>query len=55
MRIVRTLPTQVAATMARPEVELLLCCAHTCVDAESAERISILLQQHLDWPFLMNS
>ena len=55
MRILRTLPTQVAATMTRPEVELLLCCARTCVDAEGAERISTLLQQHLDWPFLIQT
>jgi putative nucleotidyltransferase-like protein len=55
MRILGTLPTQVVATMTRPEVALLLCCARARVDAESAEQMSTLLQQHLDWPFLMQT
>ncbi len=37
----------------RPEVELLLCCARTHVDSETAERIIILLQNSIDWAFLI--
>jgi hypothetical protein len=37
----------------RPEVELLLCCARTCIDSEIAERIRTLLQQDIDWAYLL--
>lgn len=36
----------------RPEAELLLCCARTCVGSETAERIRALLQQKVDWTYL---
>ena len=35
------------------EEELLLCCARTQLDAPSAERISALLQENLDWNHLL--
>lgn len=37
----------------RAEVELLLCCAHTHVDDGNADRIKFLVQQDLDWDFLL--
>jgi Uncharacterised nucleotidyltransferase len=36
-----------------PEVELILCCARTRPDSESAARIEALLQQRLDWRRLL--
>jgi hypothetical protein len=36
----------------RPEEELLLCCARTCVDDDTARRIRSLLRQDIDWPYL---
>ena len=41
-----------SATQTRPEVELLLCCAHTYIDPERAERIRGLLRVDLDWAYL---
>jgi hypothetical protein len=37
----------------RSEVELLLCCARACMDAEKAERIKILVREELDWSSLL--
>lgn len=37
----------------RPEIELLLCCAHTQVDRKHTDRIEFLVQQELDWHFLI--
>src|SRR5947209_17472768 len=37
----------------RPEAELLLYCARTCMDAERAERIRALLQGDIDWEYLI--
>ncbi|MCS6860091.1 MAG: nucleotidyltransferase family protein [Abditibacteriales bacterium] len=37
---------------ARSETELLLCCARTCIDAETAERVRTLLQTDIDWSHL---
>lgn len=39
----------------RPEVELLLCCARTCIDSETAERIKTLLQEDIDWDYLIRT
>lgn len=33
----------------RPEIELLLCCARTCMDSRRAERIRTLLGEEIDW------
>ncbi len=40
---------------ARPEVTLLLCCARTHLDAETAVRAAALLQQPLDWEYLLKT
>lgn len=39
----------------RPEVELLLCCARTRIDSETAERIKTLLQENIDWAYLIQT
>jgi hypothetical protein len=39
----------------RPEVDLLLCCADTSIDAGSAERIRTLLRTDLDWGYLLQT
>ena len=36
----------------RPETALLLCCARTQMDAESAEHVRVLLREDLDWAYL---
>ena len=43
------------ATYTRPEVELLLCCARTCINSETAERIKALLQEDIDWDYLLRT
>ena len=39
----------------RPEVELLLCCARTCIDSATAEQVKTLLQQDIDWTYLIET
>jgi hypothetical protein len=39
----------------RPEAELLLCCARTNVDARYALRLRTLLQNKLDWAYLIRA
>jgi hypothetical protein len=41
------------STDLRPEAQLLLCCACTQVDAANAERIITLLQENIDWGYLL--
>jgi hypothetical protein len=41
--------------MRRLEIELLLCCARTEVDSEMGDRIKSLLQQTIDWEFLIQT
>jgi hypothetical protein len=41
------------ATAPHPEIELLLCCARTQVDAGTAQRIQTLVQQPVDWGQLL--
>jgi hypothetical protein len=49
-------PSTKAPTAAtRSEVELLFCCARTHIDSEIAERIRTLLQQDIDWAYLMQT
>ncbi|MCG5062157.1 MAG: nucleotidyltransferase family protein [Limnoraphis sp. WC205] len=43
--------TEIARTY--PEIELLLCCARTNIDPETAERIKTLLQENIDWAYLI--
>lgn len=44
-----------SATSDRPEVELLLCCARTHIDTLTAERIKTLLQQDINWEYLLQT
>ena len=37
----------------RPEIQLLLWCARTNIDFEKAEQIKILLQENIDWDYLI--
>lgn len=37
------------------EHQLLVCCARTCMDAGNAGRIRLLLQETINWPFLLKS
>ena len=37
----------------RPEVELLLCCSHTQTDPVRQARIHTLVQQELDWDYIL--
>src|SRR5262249_32026760 len=39
----------------RPEAEILLCSARVYLDASSAERIRDLLQQDIDWDYLLST
>ena len=39
----------------RPETELMLCCARTCMDSENGERIEILLLEDIDWAYLVKT
>jgi hypothetical protein len=47
--------TEASAAGVRPEVELLLRCARTCVDSEGAKRIGTLLQKNIDWAYLIET
>src|SRR5262245_53771782 len=40
------------ATGIRPEAELLLSCARTCMDTEVAARVRTLLREERDWAYL---
>jgi Uncharacterised nucleotidyltransferase len=40
---------------ARSEAELLICCARTCLDTDTAERIRALIQHDLDWAYLLRT
>jgi len=49
-------PSTKAPTAAtRSEVELLFCCTRTHIDSEIAERIRTLLQQNIDWAYLIQT
>ncbi|HAZ44446.1 MAG TPA: hypothetical protein DDW76_09310 [Cyanobacteria bacterium UBA11369] len=37
----------------RPEIQLLLCCARSCVDLKTAEQIRILVHDEIDWIYLI--
>jgi hypothetical protein len=45
--------TSISAKVSRPEIELLLCCSRTYVDHQTAERIQTLIQQDIDWTYLI--
>jgi hypothetical protein len=44
-----------SAQTARPEIELLLCCARTQPSSEISQQIQNLVQQTLDWPYLIQT
>jgi hypothetical protein len=48
-------PRNGAAAHTRPEIELLLCCARTRVNAETATRIRDLVQEQIDWTYLIET
>jgi hypothetical protein len=41
------------AAALRPEAELLVCCARTCYDSQTIERIKALLDEEIDWVYLI--
>jgi hypothetical protein len=43
------------AAGARPEIDLLLCCARTRIDPANAERIRGLLREDVDWAYLLRT
>jgi hypothetical protein len=48
-----SLSTNNLEPVTRPEIELLLCCARTKIAAGTAERIKSLVQQEIDWEYLL--
>jgi hypothetical protein len=44
-----------AVTTLSPEAELILCCARTQPNAQTTERIRVLLERELDWPTLVGT
>lgn len=44
-----------SAQTTRPEIELLLCCARTHIDPTTEERLEVLLQQDIDWTYLIQT
>lgn len=44
-----------SARTTRSEIELLLCCARTHMDPITEERIKVLLQQDIDWTYLIQA
>jgi hypothetical protein len=51
----KSLLSSFLATTTRPEVELLLYCARTYVDPTTKEQIKKLLQQNIDWNYLIQT
>lgn len=44
------LPIEIATI---PEIQLIVCCARTHLDAALSNKVSVLIQQNLDWDFLL--
>lgn len=44
-----------SAQTTRPEIELLLCCARTQIDPMTVECIKLLVQQDIDWTYLIQT
>lgn len=42
-----------STTNIRSEVKLLLCCARTCMDAETEKQVKTILRKNLDWEYLI--
>jgi hypothetical protein len=49
------LSIQESAQTTRPEIELLLCCARTQPSSEISQQIQNLVQQSIDWDFLLQT
>jgi hypothetical protein len=49
------LSTKASTVSDRPEVELLLCCARTRIEPKTAARIRTLLQEDIDWTYLIQT
>ena len=47
-----TILSPTTAVGIRPEIELLLCCARTCMDSARVERIRTLLGEEIDWIYV---
>jgi Uncharacterised nucleotidyltransferase len=54
MAILTQAPAKIPAAT-RPEIELMLCCARTRIDSATAIRIKTLLQQDIDWVYLIQT
>ena len=46
---------KITATVNKPEIQLLLCCARTHIDLQTTERIRTLLQEDIDWEDLIQT
>lgn len=55
MTTLTELSAEVPVAAIRPEIELLLCCARTRIDPETAERIRTLLLKNIDWRYLVQT
>lgn len=55
MTTITQLSAKAPTAAKHPEVELLLCCACTYVDTAIAERITTLLQEDIDWTYLLQT
>lgn len=51
----KTIHTETPTAKTRSEIELLLCCSRTCITAEVAKRIRNLVQENLDWTYLLET
>jgi hypothetical protein len=47
------LSSQESAPTTRPEIEFLLCCCRTLLDPTTEERVQELIQQDIDWTYLV--
>ena len=55
MTTLLSLSTKAPTAATRSEIELLFCCARTHTDSETAKRIRTLLQQDIDWAYLIQT
>jgi len=53
VRQVRAAPRDASGPSRRPEDDLLLCCARTCLDARHAARLRSLLHSEIAWSYLL--
>jgi hypothetical protein len=51
----KTIETEAPTADTRSEIKLLLCCSRTCITPEIAERIINLVQENLDWTYLLKT